>query len=358
MRKYISYDSIVSEEAIGFIQENSSALIEAISKSLDLDQMDGFDSIWHENVVDRSYSTDDAAFIIANSDNVETDSGLVEGADHDEAQTTIAAYTFSNDVRGEVDRIFDEVTAAVDDKEYEYEIEDDPEPLKVNGRTSMTFVKGDDLIISSVFDSEEEFEKVTVKVDGTVTDIFRDDLNSAEFGDSAMGRVAKAVVQVIFEEDGEPSNSSLQEAFRAAVATAEISSLINQHAPEPIEPNSEEERKALLSWLWASDRSNRGSYPLGSSYIDARCGYMYGTSEHAYVTFDNELGLLLPHLRGKYANDVKAYWDRNYGVPTPSNPTEMLEKIKQMVKDGAENKELREVLPEIEAVLEGSAPRP
>ena len=58
----------------------------------------------------------------------------------------------------------------------------------------------------------------------------------------------------------------------------------------------------------------RGSYPLGGSYIDARCGTGYGMpDQYEYVMTDRKVAKQLPHLAGKYRDDVIKYYQDTFG---------------------------------------------
>jgi hypothetical protein len=307
--------------------------------------------------MDRSYSLTDAVFISQNSSNPESDSGLTEDMDPEDAQTTMAAYTFSNDAWAEAEVIYNKISEVAEDAEADVEIDDRKDIYVRDGKAFRDLlVRHDgDLTISAVFDNEDElnFEHVVVAGPFLRTVVTKENIDTLDNLSSA----TKSVVKVILDNDGEPSYDELRQAFRSAVAQAEIATMIKNSKPEPIEPGSEEERRELLEWLRAGRNSSRGGYPLGGSYIDARCGHEYGTPEHAYVSSDNELGARLPHLRGKYARDVKAYWDETYGGPAPTTAEEMLAKVRRMIRDGAENAEFREITEEIDGILTPDAPR-
>lgn len=85
----------------------------------------------------------------------------------------------------------------------------------------------------------------------------------------------------------------------------------NAGETEPLEKGSEEEKTAVKSWLAANAEAGMWSgYPLGSCYIDSRCGSMYSeTNVSDFVDLDHKTAELVPHLRGKYKGDVQAYFD-------------------------------------------------
>lgn len=76
---------------------------------------------------------------------------------------------------------------------------------------------------------------------------------------------------------------------------------------EPVEKGSEEEKELLRRWLNLNkDAGLWGGYPVGSSYIDARCGTGYGMPDvKDFVDFDHEMVYKLPWMRGKYKDGVE-----------------------------------------------------
>jgi len=112
----VKYDAEVRTEAVDFIDEMLDEFIEAMQNESDYFFEGDVEDRFFENVGDRSYTLTDAAFVIENSDNVETDSGLWEGQEPAEALETQAAFTFSNDVRSEVEEIYESVKSEYDEK--------------------------------------------------------------------------------------------------------------------------------------------------------------------------------------------------------------------------------------------------
>ena len=94
------YTQRVYEEARDLILDNKDTFKQPMinNKSFSLDEIDSLDRLFHETVVDRDYNLKEALFIIINTENEETDEGLWEGLDWRETVSTIAAYSYGNDV--------------------------------------------------------------------------------------------------------------------------------------------------------------------------------------------------------------------------------------------------------------------
>jgi len=94
------YTQRVYEEARDLILDNKDTFKQPMinNKSFSLDEIDSLDRLFHETVVDRDYNLKEALFIITNTENEETDEGLWEGLDWRETVSTIAAYSYGNDV--------------------------------------------------------------------------------------------------------------------------------------------------------------------------------------------------------------------------------------------------------------------
>jgi hypothetical protein len=89
---------------------------------------------------------------------------------------------------------------------------------------------------------------------------------------------------------------------------------------EPLKKGSPEEKNAILDWLgWRIRETGwRNGYPLGSSYIDSRCGAGYTSSDGGccpakYIEEDHMTAKLLPHLSGKYSDEIKKYYEKKFG---------------------------------------------
>ena len=103
------YKDDVKENARDFILDHKEMIIEALileNCNWDYNDIEGLDSAFHECIVDRDYSLTEAADIIANCENEESDSGLWEGQQPEQAICTKAAFSFGNDVWFECEKIF------------------------------------------------------------------------------------------------------------------------------------------------------------------------------------------------------------------------------------------------------------
>ena len=227
----LDYKREVEKEAKEFLSENADDVVK---------QLVGFEEELSEDLcyerlnedLDRSYTPEDAIFVLDNSENEETDSGLWEGVnDWREELNVRAAYTFLNDVRSKVEELYKDVY--------------------------------------------EEFESAA------------EELNPDD-------------------EDHEQKLESLAK---------NILSENTEELIEQVKPGSQEEKEILSEWISLSKSvGTRGSYPLGRSYIDARCGVGYGMpDQYEYVMTDKKVAKQLPHLAGKYRDDVIKYYQDTFG---------------------------------------------
>jgi hypothetical protein len=237
----VSYESEVRKEAVDFIEEVMDEVKEALQNEegylLDGDVDDRF----FECVTDRSYTLSDAAFVIENSRNVEDDSGLWQGQDPQDAIKSQAAFTFANDVRSEIEDIYEQIKSEYDDKYVE--------------------------IYDKMIESAPE------KVDADEDDYPEEDARDAAF----------KFAEEYFYDEYDP---------KVEVVT-EKSAKINM-----IEKYIALGRNADL---WSG-------YPVGSSYIDSRCGIGYGMPNiHDYVEYDHMIARAIPDICGKSEREVKDY---------------------------------------------------
>ena len=226
----LDYEREVEKEAKEFLSENADDVVkqlvgfeEELSYELRFERL--------EETLDRSYTPEDAIFVLENSENEETDSGLWEGKDWRDELSIRAAYTFLNDVRSKVEEIY---------KEMYVEFESAAEELNPDDE-----------------DHEQKLESL-----------------------------AKNILSENTEE------------------------LIEQ-----VKPGSYEEKEILSEWIRLSKSvGERGGYPLGRSYIDARCGVGFGMpDQYEYVMTDRKVGKQLPHLAGKSRDDVIKYYQDTFG---------------------------------------------
>jgi hypothetical protein len=127
----VYYMGEVRKEAVDFIGDCFDDVLSAFENDEDrLFDESGVDDAFWESVIDRSYSLSDAAFVIENSNNVESDSGLWDGKDPAEALETQAAFTYGNDVRNEVEEIYEDLKMEFDSKKTE--VYDELEEKNIN----------------------------------------------------------------------------------------------------------------------------------------------------------------------------------------------------------------------------------
>lgn len=233
----VYYEKDVEQEAKDFLDNHEDDLKEAIKEGKDFDRndIDDLDSWFHEEITDRAYSLEDAAFVLAHSSEVETDSGLWEGQDPGDAISTQAAFTFSNDVWFKCEEIYKEI--------------------------------------------KEEYESQKTEIDEKTED----------------------------EDKTEQENGKLLDKLFQQYTSTKL---------EPVDQGSVEEKRLIEKWLNLNKDSGLwGGYPVGSSYIDARCGTGHGMPDvKDYVDFDHELAQQVPHLSGKYKDAVQAYYNSTFGV--------------------------------------------
>lgn len=220
----MDYDTEVDHEARDFLLDHEELIIQALKDDADWDynDIDNLDSLWHETIVDRSYALDDAAYILENCENEETDSGIWDGQDAQGMMSARAAYSYSNDVWFRCEEMYNGI------KERMQEIKDDDEDSEKTD---------DDIVQEAFYEFRHEYE-VTIS---------------------------------------------------------------------PVGKGGEDELDLIRQWLRMNEHAGmRGGYPVGSSYIDARCGTGHGMPEvKDYVEFDHEFAQRVPWLSGKYKDVVQ-----------------------------------------------------
>jgi hypothetical protein len=240
----MDYEKEVLDDAKDFIREHKEMIVEALENRGDFDcnDMDGLDEAWNQEVVDRSYSLTDAAVILDNCHNEESDYGLWEGREPEEAIESKAALSYANDMWEQCVDLFKEIEARFQD------------------------------LIGESPDSEES-DLAKQAFDEVVEEWERDEI-------------------------------------------------------KPITEGGPEEKPLIQEWLRLNEKAGMfGGYPLGQSYIDARCGSGHGMPEvKEFVDFDHEMARKCPWLAGNYkqvvqqrldylVNDVRACKEpTNYGL--------------------------------------------
>ena len=226
----LDYEREVEKEAKEFLSENADDVVkqlvgfeEELSDELRFERL--------EETLDRSYTPEDAIFVLDNSENEETDSGLWEGKDWRDELNIRAAFTYINDVRSKVEEIYKEM----------YE----------------------------------------------------------DFGSAA--------------EELNPDDEDHEQKLESLAKN--ILSENTEELIEQVKPGSYEEKEILSEWIRLSKSvGERGGYPLGRSYIDARCGVGFGMpDQYEYVMTDRKVGKQLPHLAGKYRDEVIKYYQDTFG---------------------------------------------
>ena len=253
----MDYKHDVNTDAYDFLNEIEADIKEAIiNGEEDISEIDcsesGYGEIrdyFHEAVVDRSYSIEDAAFVIANCENQETDTGLWEGRDMEEAMQVCAAYSYGADVWEEAERIYDELR---DEFEPSWKVVDDA---------------GDDV---KEFDDEDDAN---------------DWMNDNDIHDGAGFEVT----------EGRGNIDELWKNYEA------------DNTVDEIETGGMDELFVLKRWAKMAEKScTWGGYQWGSVYIDARCGTGYSMPDvRDFYEYDMIARHKLPSMTGKYIDAVK-----------------------------------------------------
>jgi hypothetical protein len=251
----------VEDDAAGFIVREQDifrqALIDGKSEAHEVEYDNNGE--FHSFAVDRSYTLQDAAYIVEECRNLEEDRGLWDSLEPIEAVKAQAAFSYGNDVHERVSSLYESLF-----EDYQDTLAD--------------------------FDERRQ-ELEDARDDGT--------------GSGEDGALSAAEVEELDLLDPEKVNLDERAAQEA------IESFIARHTNnvEPCEKGSDEEAFVLRRWLTLNDRVGlRGGYPLGGSYIDARCGVGYGMpDEKDYVDYDHLAADRVPHMRGANREQVEAY---------------------------------------------------
>ncbi len=220
----MNYEKDVEDDAEALIFDNEDMFKEAIKDENDFDRNDigGLDSLFHETIVDRSYTPSDAGIIMESCENPESDSGLWEGQEPTQAMCSMAAWSYANDVWFKAEELYKELQGEYNEK--------------IGALTEDEQIDRSDDIINSIFEETKKQSEI-----------------------------------------------------------------------EPVEEGSKEELRILKEWMELNKKAGMwGGYPLGSSYIDARCGSGHGMPDiKDFVDFDHEVRSKLPHMSGKYKGVIE-----------------------------------------------------
>lgn len=305
------YRTEVRETAREVLETVRDAVIEAVVNGVGFDRNDveGLDAAHHETAVDRGYTLADAAWVLAEGENVETDSGLWEGMEPQDAVLAMAAHTFGNDVwataEGFYGEIKEEVEAAMAFATWSAEgTEADP--------TRRRIFASEDGSVWSRLDRDGALKAALVMApDGVRATVAAADAGEVRWtvDPIAVHPALKAVAEKLLAEGDGQVDGEIEKAARRGYAERAFERVQAGEEPEPLAQGSDDERVAIERWLTLKSKAERwGGYPLGECYIDARCGTGYGMPEILdYANFDRSLAKRAPHLRGKDENAVRAY---------------------------------------------------
>ena len=125
----MNYQKDVDNEARDFFLDHEEMIVTALTDDVEWDRndIDDLDERFFETVTDRAYTLHDAAYIVEECENEETDTGLWEGQQPEDAIKTKAAFSFANDVWFECKRLYGELEEETDEKESDGGYETDRE---------------------------------------------------------------------------------------------------------------------------------------------------------------------------------------------------------------------------------------
>lgn len=257
----MDYDTEVEKDAYAFLSDIEDDIKKAILNGED-DISDiecnesGYGYIrdfFHESVTDRSYSIEDAAWVIANCEEEETDSGMWEGQEMHQAMQICAAFSYGNDVWMKVAEIYEEM---FDNFEPNYDVKN-----------------ADDEVIATFTDEDE------------ANDTY----------DTTKGYEI---------EEGRGNIDEIWQEYE------------DENVESEIETGGAEELQVLRQWIRLCGKAGMwGGYPFGSVYIDARCGTGYSMPDvKDFTDFDIIARRKLPSMTGSYADAVKARIEELEGI--------------------------------------------
>jgi len=289
----MNYQKDIKDDAVGFMKDHKDDFIEGLAEEKDISDVNAMETSFHEQITDRSYTLEDAAVILNESNNVETDSGLWEGLPPKDQITSQAAWTYANDVRERIQEFY--------------------EDMQIDQKRLMTLLEGWIRKLAEDTEFEEELENI------------KSDFNVGGFENFNLGQL-KDMVQ---DEIANPSIAA-QQVFKQW----EITNTEQPLPPEEI--GGMAELDLLRGWIHRADRAGTwGGYPVGSSYIDSRCGSGHGMAEiKEFVDFDQEMAQKVPHMRHKYKEAVKeriSELEAKLNIPT-IDPQEIQQTLREICK--------------------------
>lgn len=259
----MDYNIEVEKDAYAFLSDIEEDIKEAIlNGEEDVSnircEISGYGEIqdaFFESVTDRSYTIEDAAFVIANCENEETDTGLWGYKEIGDAMQTCAALSYGNDVWAKVVEVYE---GLYDDFEPSYIVVDE-DGNRHDGCKEVDF-------------SEEEDAQGYINYDVEPED--------------------REGLEVI---EGRGNIDELWHEYEA------------DFIAEPVEVGSTEELQVLRQWVRLAKKAGTwGGYPLGSVYIDSRCGTGYSMPEvKDFYDFDAIARQKVPGMVGKYGDAIK-----------------------------------------------------
>jgi hypothetical protein len=255
----MDYNTEVEKDAYAFLSDIEDDIKAAIlNGEEDVSEIEceesGYGDIrdfFHEQITDRSYSIEDAAYVIANCEEEETDSGMWEGQEMYQAMQTCAAFSYGNDVWAKVAEIYEEMF--------------------------------------------EEFEPdhVVIDEDGNEKARFPEEDDAQGFIDDYAPPEDRDVLEI---EEGRGNIDEIWQEYE------------DENVESEIETGGAEELQVLRQWVRLCEKAGMwGGYPFGSVYIDARCGTGYSMPDvKDFTDFDIIARRKLPSMTGSYADAVKA----------------------------------------------------
>jgi len=177
-----------------------------------------------------------------------------------------------------------------------------------------SFSTEDALVILSESDSEGEDygerdpEKALVY---KATSAYQDDVwtKARDFYNEMKGRMTEIVDDSADNKD--PGSLGDIEGMAAQQAYDEFEQRNGPAMYAAVVKDSDDERSQIHDWLTLNGAAGTwGGYPVGGSYIDARCGSGHGMpAVKEFVDFDHQLAQKVPWLNGKRKSDVQARYD-------------------------------------------------